>query len=916
MASDNTRKLRVVVDTEVSSTEKGLDKVKKKIKDTGDAADKASDKVKGLGDKAKVTGDKLKETGEKAEVAGAKLSKAFTSKSIENQIKYIDVLKKKIDAMQKHTQSKVTVDVDVNEKKTINKFNRVFGSVRKLGARISQEMGSDIGDGIIGKIQTTFANPPQAVFAAAGILVAALAPTIGGAIAGAVVGGAGIGGVVGGLVIASRDGRVKSEATALGTSIMHDLTSRASSFVPAAIDAINQIRQAFRDIGPDLDRIFKSSRFVSPLTDGALRGIRAVVSGIADAVDRADPVIRSISLLMERLGNTAGDAFSLLATDAREGALAIDDLAMASENLIRSTVGIVHGLAKARGGLEEFDQKLDEIRYWVEDNNAFADLGYGIDFTADGFKKGSKEAEAYRRVTTGVGTATDVAMLKQYEMGAATENATSKFKAYDGVIESAQDKLARLGTAQSNGSALMDQLARSTGLVSDKMLVAQQSAQLLRQAGDQAFGSVMRQVDAAEAYQAAVDLLSGSIKENGRSLNIHTVAGRANRDALQNLLKSNNDMFYSNIEAGVSLDSATKKHGNRIKAIKEESKRLGLNKEETKKMIEVYGKIPPKKGTKIFVDGFKNIERVLADLYAYQRSLATGKSLDLTRKQIASELHGGFAGDASAFHRAAGGYISGPGTPTSDSIPARLSNGEYVIKASAVQTYGKDFMDAVNTKKFARGGHVLANRDWGNNMSLPVNVRGSKIPTREQVASKVVPPVGAGMGYKAQFALLKRIFPGLDLISGFRAGARTLSGNQSYHALGRAIDVNPSRAVADYIYRNYKSKTKELITPWRDRMVSNGQDHKFSRAIEAQHGVFGSNAHVHWAMDKQTTVEPGPFMGVNRTGRRETLVNKDLVDNAIHIHGPIYIQGVTDIKSMRDELLKLGRRNGGYTGVG
>ncbi len=42
---------------------------------------------------------------------------------------------------------------------------------------------------------------------------------------------------------------------------------------------------------------------------------------------------------------------------------------------------------------------------------------------------------------------------------------------------------------------------------------------------------------------------------------------------------------------------------------------------------------------------------------------------------------------------AIGGAISGPGTGTSDSIDARLSNGEYVIPADIVQRYGKNFFD-------------------------------------------------------------------------------------------------------------------------------------------------------------------------------------------------------------------------------
>ena len=46
-----------------------------------------------------------------------------------------------------------------------------------------------------------------------------------------------------------------------------------------------------------------------------------------------------------------------------------------------------------------------------------------------------------------------------------------------------------------------------------------------------------------------------------------------------------------------------------------------------------------------------------------------------------------------------GGYISGPGSATSDSIPAMLSNGEYVIQAGAVSAYGLDFMNALNQQR-------------------------------------------------------------------------------------------------------------------------------------------------------------------------------------------------------------------------
>ncbi len=49
-----------------------------------------------------------------------------------------------------------------------------------------------------------------------------------------------------------------------------------------------------------------------------------------------------------------------------------------------------------------------------------------------------------------------------------------------------------------------------------------------------------------------------------------------------------------------------------------------------------------------------------------------------------------------------GGLVTGSGSGTSDSIPARLSNGEYVVKANAVSRYGVDFMNSLNQMRVAR----------------------------------------------------------------------------------------------------------------------------------------------------------------------------------------------------------------------
>jgi hypothetical protein len=70
---------------------------------------------------------------------------------------------------------------------------------------------------------------------------------------------------------------------------------------------------------------------------------------------------------------------------------------------------------------------------------------------------------------------------------------------------------------------------------------------------------------------------------------------------------------------------------------------------------------------------------------------------------------GGGSGGGGGGSFAAGGYITGPGSGTSDSILAMLSNGEYVIPANVVDMYGVAYFDRLKkgTKMgYARGGIV------------------------------------------------------------------------------------------------------------------------------------------------------------------------------------------------------------------
>jgi tape measure domain-containing protein len=86
---------------------------------------------------------------------------------------------------------------------------------------------------------------------------------------------------------------------------------------------------------------------------------------------------------------------------------------------------------------------------------------------------------------------------------------------------------------------------------------------------------------------------------------------------------------------------------------------------------------------------------------------------------------GGISVGSYAGH-AAGGYITGPGTGTSDSIPAMLSNGEYVLRSAAVDRIGVGTLNAMNAgaiPHFAEGGSVddFADRGVNNTVNLAVS---------------------------------------------------------------------------------------------------------------------------------------------------------------------------------------------------
>jgi len=108
------------------------------------------------------------------------------------------------------------------------------------------------------------------------------------------------------------------------------------------------------------------------------------------------------------------------------------------------------------------------------------------------------------------------------------------------------------------------------------------------------------------------------------------------------------------------------------------------------------------------IDGLNKLETALADAALRITGLVPSNGNDLAPLpgSLRAKGIGGAPEDAGATSaHSRGGMIHGPGTSTSDSIAARLSDGEYVVSAPAVRTVGRPFLDMIN-RGFAKGGPV------------------------------------------------------------------------------------------------------------------------------------------------------------------------------------------------------------------
>ena len=172
---------------------------------------------------------------------------------------------------------------------------------------------------------------------------------------------------------------------------------------------------------------------------------------------------------------------------------------------------------------------------------------------------------------------------------------------------------------------------------------------------------------------------------------------------------------------------------------------------------------------------------------AIARGAPATSSFASSLEQLIAKLFSGggsggsiFAGLGSALGFADGGHVSGPGTGTSDSIPAALSDGEFVVNAKATAKH-RGLLEAVNSGKrlpaFAGGGFVgMSNYAPSSTYSPSVSVNVSGGSRDATFAQQIADHVGNALAANARPDGFRR-GRGQQLSDLHRAGALAFAKN-------------------------------------------------------------------------------------------------------------------------------------------
>lgn len=576
------------------------------------------------------------------------------------------------------------------------KAGKSFGSGLKKwltgsGANLGKEGGTVFGSGFLGALKTPILGP-----AIVGVLTAAVVtvmPAVGAIAGGALVAGFGAGLIGLGVVFAAKSDRVKRiwKSTILGMG--NDMRLLGVPFQATLTAMAGFTKKTFATFKPQLEAAFKGlAPAATEFGDQLLQAFEKLAPAVQPIATAMGAVLKSLGPAMQdSIGKITDGLISLSASvSANPNGLAdfakgIGDVTKALLDGISTLNNINGAFERFTGGTSLVDATMTTLRASVQTLfgpfTTLQSLMGAVGIKADSMNHSVKMSADTAKLWTqnyGLSASTTISF------GGAASRSASAVGLLTGATATVSEKAK---AAAITAAQLAETFARQW------RMTQQANDALLRMSG------ILLTLSGSEiAYQQAIDDTTASIKENGKTHDINTAKGRANKTALDQVAASAQAQTVAMRNAGDGNVAAAKHAEGAQRSFIKLATQMGYTVPQARAMAQSLIKIPNVTRTAKLQANKKDLEAKLRSAEAALKSPHLSATKTAKLKAQIKDLQAGIASAKAAL----------ASVPNSKTVTIRINTYKNSIESKSVGGTPK----SVALPGRAAGGPVTAGQSY------------------------------------------------------------------------------------------------------------------------------------------------------------------------------------------------------------
>lgn len=295
-----------------------------------------------------------------------------------------------------------------------------------------------------------------------------------------------------------------------------------------------------------------------------------------------------------------------------------------------------------------------------------------------------------------------------------------------GGVDKYRETMQRLGVSSHEIESALQEAGLATKEVGESANSAAKGIGDLRSEFDQLTGAALNADEAASAFQEAIDEVSKSVQENGKTIDINTEKGRANRDALREMAKAAQDHLVAMVEEGQGVGAVSVKYQQYRSQLVESMQQAGLTRAAAEKLTDSWLGVP--KSVKTTITAQTSAAEAAIKKVRDLMDSVKSKTVYMTVQEVLKQVPGVSLRQLMNAH---GGIIGG--------IGARFQNGGIAGAGSSMALVGEQGPELVRLpvgSTVIPNGQSMRMMSGGQQESITVNlyIQGSIRSDRDLVA--------------------------------------------------------------------------------------------------------------------------------------------------------------------------------------